>query len=72
MAHDLETMRQELYEAFNLAIRQGKQYSTSSVGPELLKAAAEAARAITAIETEQRAQDESTKQKPELVKKTAP
>lgn len=46
----LEELRSDLVDAFKTALDTGRRYSTSAVGPENLKAAAELAKAIVKID----------------------
>lgn len=46
----LEELRDQLADAFDTAVDYGTRYSTSQIGPENLKAAAELAKAIVAVE----------------------
>lgn len=50
MAQTLEEIREKLETAFNTAIVYGNAYNSSAIGPEHLKAAAELAKAIVAVD----------------------
>ncbi|MCC7038348.1 MAG: hypothetical protein IT560_13740 [Alphaproteobacteria bacterium] len=50
MAQTLEEIREKLETAFNTAVLYGNAYYGSAVGPEHLKAAAELAKAIVAVD----------------------
>lgn len=50
MAQTLEEIREKLETAFNTAIIYGNAYNGSAIGPEHLKAAAQLAQAIVAVD----------------------
>ncbi len=50
MAKTLEEIRDTLETAFNTAIAYGNAFNTSAIGPEHLKAAAQLAQAIVAVD----------------------
>lgn len=50
MALTLEQIREKLETAFNSAVTFGTAYYSSAIGPEHLKAAAELAKAIVAVD----------------------
>lgn len=50
MAQTLEEIREKLETAFNAAVTYGAAYYSSTLGPENLKAAAELAKAIVAVD----------------------
>ncbi|MDI1226053.1 MAG: hypothetical protein PSY14_00010 [bacterium] len=50
MAQTLEEIREKLETAFNTAVIYGDAYKGSSIGPEHMKAAAELAKAIVAVD----------------------
>ncbi len=50
MAQTLEEIREKLETAFNTAVAYGNAYNGSAIGPEHLKAAAQLAQAIVAVD----------------------
>lgn len=50
MAQSLEQIRDKLDTAFNAAVSYGEIFKNGAIGPEHLKAAAELAKAIVAVE----------------------
>jgi len=50
MAQTLEEIREKLETAFNTAVAYGGAFYSSAIGPEHLKAAAELAKAIVAVD----------------------
>lgn len=50
MAQTLEEIREKLETAFNAAVTYGTAYYGSAIGPEHMKAAAELAKAIVAVD----------------------
>lgn len=50
MAQSLEEIREKLETAFNTAVTFGNAYNGSAIGPEHLKAAAQLAQAIVAVD----------------------